>query len=91
MRKYIIAIALLLFAGTNALAQDENTVTTRFGALTITDAGNLLFKGNPLDPPFEPDAGLSLSELNQIGDTDVVLVTEDGGRKPARPFITLLP
>jgi hypothetical protein len=80
MRKYIFGIALLLIAGTSALAQEENTITTRFGALKISDAGKLLFKGNPLDPPFEEDAGLSLSELNQIGDTDVVLVTLDGGK-----------
>lgn len=80
MRKYTIAIALLLFAGTSTLAQEENTIATRFGALSISDAGKLLFKGNPLDPPFEEDAGLSLSELNQSGDTDVVLVTLDGGK-----------
>jgi hypothetical protein len=80
MRKYIFGIALLLIAGTGALAQQENTITTRFGALAISDAGKLLFKGNPLDPPFEEDAGLSLSEINHIGDTDVVLVTLDGGK-----------
>lgn len=79
MRKFIFAIALLLGACTSALAQDENTIKTRFGALSISDAGKLLFKANPLDPPFEEDAGLSLSELNQIGNTDVVLVTLDGG------------
>jgi hypothetical protein len=80
MCKYIFGITLLLLAGAGALAQQGNTITTRFGALTISDAGTLLFKGNPPDPPFEEDAGLSLSELNQIGDADVVLVTEDGGK-----------
>jgi hypothetical protein len=80
MRKYIFGIALLLLAGASALAQEENTIRTRFGALKISDAGTLLFKGNPLDPPFEEDTGLSLSELNQIGDADVVLVTQDGGK-----------
>ena len=78
MRKYIFGIALLLLAGTSALAQEENTITTRFGALTISDAGTLLFKGNPFDPPFKPENGLGLSERYQIGATDVVFVTEDG-------------
>ena len=80
MRKYIFGITLLLLASTSALAQEENTVKTRFGALSISDAGKLLFKGNLLDPPFAEDAGLSLSELNQIGDADLVLVTLDGGK-----------
>src|SRR5258706_3469280 len=81
MRKYIFGITLLLLvASGSALAQEENTIRTRFGALTISDAVTLLFKGNPLDPPFEEDAGLSLSRLNRIGDADVVLVTLDGGK-----------
>ena len=79
MRKDMFGIVLLLLAGTSALAQDENTITTRFGPLSISDTGKLLFKGNLLDPPFEEDAGLSLSKLHQIGDADLVLVTLDGG------------
>ena len=79
MLKYIFSISLLLLTGTSALAQDENTITTRYGPLSISDSGKLLFKGKLLDPPFEEDAGLSLSELHQIGDADVVLVTLDGG------------
>ena len=80
MRKYIFGITLLLLVGTSALAQETNSITTRFGALTINDAGKLLFKGNPFDPPFRPEDGLSLSEPYQIAATDVVLVTEDGGK-----------
>ena len=80
MRKCIFGVVLLLLAGSSALAQDENSVTTRFGALSISDAGKLVFKGKPLDPPFEEDAGLSLSELHEITDADVVLVTMDGGK-----------
>ncbi|HXM36507.1 MAG TPA: hypothetical protein VN920_15035, partial [Pyrinomonadaceae bacterium] len=74
-----------------ALAQEENTITTRFGALSISDAGKLLFKGKPLDPRFEVEAGLSLSELNQIRDTDVVLVTEgDGTACPALYYFVIV-
>ncbi len=90
MSKYILGITLLLLAGASAQAQEGNIITTRFGALTISDAGTLLFKGNPLDPPFEEDAGLSLSEFNQLGDADVVLVTQDGG-KACPHSTTLLP
>jgi len=79
MLKYIFALALLLLAGTSVFAQEENTITTRFGPLSIGDTGKLLFKGKLLDPPFEEDAGLSLSELHQLGDADVVLITQDGG------------
>jgi len=79
MRKCFFAIALLLLSGIIVLAQDENTIKTRYGPLSISDVGKLLFKGNLLDPPFEEDAGLSLSELNQIGDSDVVLLALDGG------------
>lgn len=79
MLKSIFGIALLLLVGNSALAQDENTSNTRFGPLSIGDTGKLLFKGKLLNPPFEEDAGLSLSELHQMGDADVVLVTLDGG------------
>jgi len=43
MRKYIFGITLLLFAGISAPAQETNSITTRFGALTVSDAGVLLF------------------------------------------------
>ncbi len=79
MRKYIFGIALLLLVSTNAPAQEENSITTRFGALTISDAGKLLFKGNPVQPTIEANNSLDLSEPYQIGAADVVLVTDNGG------------
>lgn len=79
MRKYIIGIALLLLAGSSALAQDSEDTSTRFGRLTVTDDQKLLFQGHPLDPPIEGNDGLALGELYQIGATDVVLVTDHGG------------
>src|SRR5258707_11757992 len=72
MRKWLLAITVLLLAVTSSLAQDENSIPTRFGTLSINDAGKLLFKGSLLNPPFEEDTGLSLSELHQLGDADVV-------------------
>ena len=78
MSKYIFGIALLLLTGTSAPAQ-ENSITTRFGALTISDAGKLLFKGTPVQPTIEANNSLDLSEPYQIGAADVVLVTDNGG------------
>jgi len=79
MRKYIFSITLLLLAGAGAVAQDTNTITTRFGALTVSDAGVLMFKGSPVQPKIEANNSLDLSEPNQIGTSDVVLVTDNGG------------
>ena len=79
MRKYIFAIAMLLLTGASSLAQESNNITTRFGALTVSDAGMLLFNGNPFNPPIEANNSLDLSEPYEIGATDVVLVKDNGG------------
>src|SRR6266852_4247635 len=79
MRKHIFGIAVLLFAGVSTLAQETNKITTRFGALTVSDAGMLLFKGTPVQPKIEANNSLDLSEPYQIGTADVVLVTDNGG------------
>ena len=79
MRKYIFGITLLLFAGISAPAQETNSITTRFGALTVSDAGVLLFKGAPFKPTIEANNSLDLSAPYQIGSSDVVLVTDNGG------------
>jgi len=78
MSKYILGIALLLFAGAGVQAQ-ETTIQTRFGALTVNDGGVLLFKGAPLQPTIEANNSLALSERYQIGSSDIVLVTDNGG------------
>jgi hypothetical protein len=79
MRKYIFAVTLLLLAGISTSAQETNSVTTRFGALTVSDAGVLLFKGSPVQPTIEANDSLDLGEPFQIGASDVVLVTDNGG------------
>jgi hypothetical protein len=78
MRKYIFGITLLLLAGPSALAQESNSITTRFGALTV-NAGVLLFKGTPVQPTIEANNSLDLSEPYQMGASDAVLVTDIGG------------
>ena len=79
MSKYFFAIALLVLSGTGVLAQDANSSTTRFGDLTVSDAGMLLFKGKPFDPALEANNSLGLSKPYQIGAADVVLVVDNGG------------
>jgi hypothetical protein len=79
MRKYIFSITLLLLAYGSALAQETNSVTTRFGSLTVSDAGVLLFKGTPFKPTIEANNSLDLSKPFEIGAADVVLVTDNGG------------
>src|SRR6266508_3830563 len=77
MEKYILSL-LLLVCGSVA-AQETNTVSTRFGALTVNDAGVLLFKGAPFKPTIEANNSLDLSKTCEIGAADVVLVTDNGG------------
>jgi len=80
MRKYIFGVTLLLLlASTGALAQDTKSVTTRFGDLTVSDEGVLLFKGSPVQPAVQANDSLDLSEPYKIGTSDVVLVTNNGG------------
>ena len=79
MRKNVLGITLLLLAGTSALAQETNTVSTRFGALTVSDEGVLLFKSFAVQPKIEANNSLDLSKPYSIGSADVVLVTDNGG------------
>src|SRR5450631_3214090 len=79
MSKYIFGITLLLLIASSTLGQETKTIQTRFGALTVNDAGVLLFKGIPVQPKIEANDSLDLGEPYQIGDADVVLVTDNGG------------
>src|SRR6266536_5438631 len=79
MRKFIFIVTMMLFVSTAALAQETNTITTRFGVLTVNDAGTLLFKGAPFKPTIEANNSLDLSKPFEIGAADAVLVTDNGG------------
>jgi hypothetical protein len=50
-----------------------------FGALTVNDAGFSCSKGAPFQPTIEANNSLDLSEPYQIGSSDIVLVTDNGG------------
>src|SRR5437016_5330280 len=79
MGKYILSVTLLLLVCGSVVAQETNTVSTRFGALTVNEAGVLRFKGTPFKPTIEANNSLDLSEPYQIGSSDVVLITDNGG------------
>jgi hypothetical protein len=79
MRKHIFGIALLLLIVTSTPGQETKTIQTRFGALTVSDAGVLLFKGTPVQPTIEANDSLDLGQRYQIGTSDAVLVTDNGG------------
>jgi hypothetical protein len=79
MRKYTLALTLVLLVCGSARAQETNTVDTRFGSLTVNDEGVLLFKGTPVKPAIQANNSLDLSKAYQIGNSDVVLVTDNGG------------
>jgi hypothetical protein len=78
MNKYFLAITLLLFSG-SASAQEYDSITTRFGAVTVGEAGVLLFKDVPVEPRVEANNSLDLGQPYQIGAADVLLVTNNGG------------
>jgi len=65
--------------GPSAPAQEPNAVATRFGALSVSEAGVLLFQSDPVRPIIEANNSLDLSKPYQIAASDVVLVTDNGG------------
>jgi hypothetical protein len=88
MRRVILGAVALALMGQGALAQSAHEVlrvSTRFGHLTVGQNKMLLFKGRPLDPPIRGNNGLDVGEPFRIGETDVVLVTDNGGT--ACPFL----
>jgi hypothetical protein len=81
MKRIIPAIVLLLLASiasAGAAAPDEE-MGTRFGELTTNDENVLLFKGKPVTPRVKAPNGISAVEKFEIGDTDVLLLAEQGG------------
>jgi hypothetical protein len=83
MWKMIVASAALIagsvFAQPTPLPQERQEVVTRFGSLTVNDDKALSFKGRQFTPPIIGNNSLSLNDPIQIGETDVVLVQDNGG------------
>lgn len=76
MFKHYALIAALPFVVSSAFAGD---IPTRFGALKINDENVLLYKNRPLNPEIQGNNSLSVVGTYQLGNSDVVLVQNNGG------------
>jgi hypothetical protein len=82
MRKSITTIAALVTVSSLAFAevpQLAQKVETRFGALSVGDDTVLLFRGHRLQPSIKGNYSLNLGRPFHVGNSDAVLVTNDGG------------
>ena len=85
MWKAVVASAVLIaatgsvFAQFTQLPQEREEVATRFGSLTIDSDKELLFNGRKLTPSVVGNNSLNMDNPIQIGETDVVLVLDNGG------------
>lgn len=85
MWKVVVVSAVLISAAGSVFPlfikppQDGQEVTTRFGSLTVDQDRSLLFRGRKLTPSVDGNNSLGLNNPIQIGDTDVVLVVNNGG------------
>lgn len=85
MWKAVVAIAVLVansgttFGQFTQLPQEAQEVVTRFGSLTVGNDKTLLFNGRKLTPSVVGNNSLHMDEPIQIGETDVVLVLDNGG------------
>ena len=84
----ITGLALLVLPTCSALGQlvqQPQQVSTRFGNLSVNENRMLLFEGRPLSSPAQGNNSLDLGNPISIGQTDVVLVRDNGGT--ACPFL----
>ena len=81
MLRLLVVLAIVFTVAPTALAnlQDSQSVSTRFGGLSVNEDKILLFKGQPLVPTIEGNNSLYLGTVMRIGATDVVVVTNNGG------------
>lgn len=64
----------------SAVNSYEKTVKTRFGVLAVgADNTSLQFKGKPVLPEAQGNSSLSIVANYELGNTDVVLVQNNGG------------
>lgn len=76
MFKKLALIAVLSFVTSSSFAED---IPTRFGALEINDENMLLYKKLPLNPEIQGNNGLSVLGTYQFGNSDVILIQDNGG------------
>lgn len=76
MFRSFVLIASLPFLISSAFAED---IPTRFGSLKINDENMLLYKNRPLNPEIQGNNSLSVVGTYQLGNSDVVLIQDNGG------------
>ena len=59
--------------------QDWQEVETRFGMLAVDPDKSLTFRGRKLSPSIDGNNSLGLNNPIRIGNTDVVVVVDNGG------------
>ena len=93
MLKTISALLFITLSATQVMADE---MQTRFGKLTATDRfakGDAILRlnGKQIQPKVEGNNGLSFVKVFQIGDSDAVLVQNDGGNGcPATYYLLTL-
>lgn len=70
----------------SAVSGYEKKVKTRFGVVSVREEDNLLlFKGKPVAPAIEGNSSLSIVANYEMGQSDVLLLQDNGGTAcPAR-------
>jgi len=80
--KKIMFLFTALFVSTAAMANDNSTVSTRFGVVS-SYAGTIKFNGHTIYPKVE---GSFPEKLTQTKDTDYLLIKSLGGTKCDGPY-----
>lgn len=82
MCRPLFFILSLSFLVSSSYAED---IRTRFATLAIDDEQMLVYKNQPLSPEIKGNNSLSVLEIYQVGNSDVVLLRDSGGSAcPAR-------
>lgn len=86
MFKPITITFFAIFAYSFAFCKD---IPTRFGPLKINEQYILLYKNRPLSPTIRGNSSLNIVNTYQVGNSDVVLIQDNGGTACPASFIFL--
>ena len=81
----VTKILFLVLCAVPQLKGQADSVQTRFGELEVSQQRVLTFKGIPVEPRIQANNRLDIGRPFRIGDSDVALVTDEGGT--ACPFL----
>ena len=63
----------------SGVSEHARQVKTRFGTLKVADDLTLWFKGKPVTPTVQGNAGLSIVDVQEVGKQDVAVIQSTGG------------